>query len=166
MKHILSLIAALVVICCARASDYQWHFLNSSNPSSTDAGSSGSITVTVGDFGTGWNQTLPFSNQTGFWDTGMSGTLSGSISTENTSATIDVVEWYDGWIYGTPVTLSLSSGSVTSESYTTESSFYSGPFFGYWVRHSFVVSVPTSWSFSINGAMWGSVVDSVRIQTY
>jgi hypothetical protein len=167
MKHITSLLVGLWLAAVpAFATDYGWHFLTSANPSSTDTGSSSSIAITVGDFGTGWNETLFFSNQTGFWDTGMSGYLAGSISTANTSATVDVVEWYDGWIYGTPVTLSLSSGSVTSESYTTESSFYSGPFFGYWTRHTFTVSVPTSWSYSINGAAWGSVVDSVSIHTY
>ena len=151
----------------AQGSDLQWHFLNSSNPSPTDTSSSSSIAVTVGDFGIGWTAYLPFSNQYGFWDLGMSGTMeSSTVSTANTSAIVCVVEWYDGWIYATPVTLSLSGGSVVSESYTTESSYYSGPFFGYWVRHTFTVSVPASWSFTVHGADWGSVVDSVRVRTY
>lgn len=167
MKTILTTVITLCLSLLAHGNDFQWHFLNNNNPSSTDAGSSASISVSPGDFATGWNATLPFSNQSGFWDLGMSGTMvSSTISTANTSATVDVVEWYDGWIFATPVTLSLSSGSVISESYTTESSFYSGPFFGYWVRHTFTVSVPTSWAFTVTGADWGSVVDSVRVQTY
>lgn len=166
MKTILITVLTLCLSLLSYGTDFQWHFLDSSNPSSTDAGSSGAASIVVGAFGTGWNETLPFSNQTGFWDLGMSGTISASISTANISATVDVVEWYDGWIFATPVTLSLSSGSVTSESYTTESSFYTGPFFGYWLKHTFRLSVPNSWSFRVNGAGWGSVIDSVRVQTY
>jgi hypothetical protein len=160
MKTKLAVLASLLMfVATISATDYYWPFLTSANPSD-------GLTVTVGDFGIGWCSSLPFSNQSGFWDTGMSGTMTGSISTANTSATVTVVEWYDGWIYGTPVTLSLSSGSVTSESYTIDSGFYSGPFFGYWVSHAFTVSVPTSWSFSVNGAAWGSVIDSVSIHTH
>lgn len=158
-KTSVALAVTFLIAIQSYCATYDWSFNTSANPSY--AGGVGAL-VQPGQFSIGWTYQLPFSANTGFWDLGASGTIAASIPNGSSTATVETIEWYDGWIYGSFATISVSGGTLTGDSYSTFEPWPS--FFGNWIKHTQTFTAPSSgWNMVITGAPWGSVIGNLKV---
>ena len=169
----------------ADATGYQdWQFTNSNNPAAptvaTNSSGVGSATVVVGYLAEGWLADLTgLGTQTGLWDLGFQNrddlshdtrgrvTLSIPILTNSSSYTdlgLRVVEFVDGFLYTGELTFSIPG--VTKVGRTIVEVL--PPPGGNWVEDEFrwrLTPSPGQVSLSITGAVGGTVLDRIRVDT-
>lgn len=154
----IALIASIVPV---KAADYLWPFSTSANPAQSVTTTLGA-SVTPGMFSMGWVDDIGISTNRGFWDLGAAGTITATFSGTSTSAVVETVELYDGWIYGTYASVTIPGATLTSQSYVTVETIPN--FFGVWVKHTQTFSLPgNGWNLTVTGAQWGSVLGSLHV---
>ena len=159
-KKLLCLAVIAFSITTSYAADYLWPFATGNNPAQSVT-TPLSATVTPGMFSIGWTQYLPFSTNQGFWDLGSSGTITATSSSSGSTVTVETVEWYDGWIYGSYASISVTGASLLSDSYVVVEPW--PRFFGNWVKHTQIFSHTGTWNLTVTGAYWGSVLGSLHV---
>ena len=151
----------------------QWNFASDANPAAPELANNPygapSAAITVGDFGSGWqNQLDGMGNATGYWDLGSAGTMVFDIPN-----TADPVPFTEVWIQVTcfvditdvPAVSVANGTEIDGEMFITED-VETG---GFWVLSQSLWQVqPSSGSniITLTGDPdWGAVVDSVVVDT-
>ena len=164
----------------ADVTSYQdWQFTNSANPAAptvaTNSAGSASATMLVSGAGQGWLADLTgFGTQTGLWDLGFqdSGDFGRVIlsipvpasSTNYTDLKLRLVQLVDG-IYSGNLTFSLPGVTKTGRTVVEAITNALG---GSWVEDEFrwrLSPSPEQLSLSITGAVFGPVLDRIRVDT-
>jgi hypothetical protein len=169
----------------ADATSYQdWQFTNSANPASptvaTNSSGMASATMVVLYAGLGWQADLPgLGTQTGLWDLGLQNpddlahdtrgrvTLSIPVPTNGSSYSdlnLRVVQFVDGFFYTGELTFSIPG--VTNVGRTVVE--VPGGLPGSWVEDEFrwrLAPSPEQVSLSITGAIRGTILDRIRVDT-
>lgn len=116
MKLLLASIGLATALALPAFAAVEWGFGTGSDPSGADVGS-GTATIAVGAFGTGWHDgtTPPWSSfgASGFWDLGRNGTIHLAGITESGFVALRVYQWVDtGMFSGNLAYQVIQNGNV------------------------------------------------------
>jgi len=117
MKSLLTSIGLATVLATPAFGTVDWGFGNNGN--TPDAGS-GTATITVGAFGSGWHDgaSPPWSiyGASGFWDLGQNGTIRLAGFSDSGSLSLQVVQYVDSMIFTGNLTYQLLQGGSVLQS--------------------------------------------------
>src|SRR6266516_2404968 len=117
LKSLIASIAVALAAATPAFASIEWQFTTADNPATPEIGDpSATASITVGDFGTGWQDISGLGSATGCWDLGMNGSvtltipnLASPISAHN--ATLSIVQWVDDFLFTGSLLYSVSGAT-------------------------------------------------------
>lgn len=116
MKSLLTVISLALAFVSPAFAGIEWGFDSSASPLTvTGIGGTGTATISLGSFGTGWHSgtTVPwnsFGGATGMWDVGQAGSIVLSSLSGSGLTTLNVFQWVDTPIYNGTLNFAVSGG--------------------------------------------------------
>ena len=160
MKSLLTSIGLATVLATPAFGTVDWGF--GSSGSSADLGS-GTATITVGPFGSGWHDgaSLPWSTYgaSGFWDLGQNGTIRLAGFGESGSLSLQVVQYVDSMLFTGNLNYQLLQGGSVLQSGSFSPLAGPNPGFQQWSAH--ILNVAAGNEVLITAPNGGALIDRV-----
>jgi hypothetical protein len=167
MKSFLAAISLALAFVSSAFAGIDWGFDTGANPLEVSgAGGSGTATIAVGAFGTGWQSggSVPWNLGTaqGFWDLGRAGSIVLSSLSGSGLTTLNVFQWVDPGIYSGDLTVAASSGSVNFLGSSLIGSLNNG---GGWYDFAYSLSAALSPAdtVTITAGQGGAIIDRLTV---